>query len=288
MGTQEDLKKVNIKLYDHLPIVSAWLPFTAFILSGLILLPVQLGASWRILAPETVFWANFAVLWYWFLALFVNLGFKRFLVLVAAIGTLVGVPVAIDLTSGGNVVRWIFDQLGVTYPLMNASAYIILAVGFFLPQIIWDLVWSRMQTRVVVTAGELKVLRVGQKEDTTELIGLKTSHEPIDYLEVALGGYGTFGISLRSGKEIFMMRRIFGLYRVWWCFWIPGKKKRIEELIAGTNVNTSDDRKARVDAIDTDDTFEDGEKDEAGDDDDHGHAFDREGGTGEDTRREIS
>lgn len=267
MGKAERSSEVTIKLYDHLPLVVSWLPLVSFLVSGALLLPQQLGASWRILEAETLFWVNFAVMWYWILAFFANFDLKKFLFLMAAIGTLVGIPVIVDLLKGGNVIGFVFNWLGVTLPAINASAYFILGIGFFLPLVVWDFVWSRMQTRVIVTPGELRLKRWGQREDTFELIGLKTSHEPLDYLEKFLGAYGTFGISLRTGKHIFEMKRIFGLYRVWWFPFLPGKKSRIEALIAGTNVNAS--HREKVDVIDAMDSAQDDHEDHDGIAEDH-------------------
>ncbi|MCB0329076.1 MAG: hypothetical protein KDD70_05420 [Bdellovibrionales bacterium] len=282
--------KPLMRLFDNKPLLNAWLPFIYCVIAGLLLLPEQLGSDWRLLSPESLFWGLLGVLIYWILALVENFELKKFLFVLAGIGTLVGIPLAIDLTLGGDVVKWIFDKLGVTAPHMNAAGYLVLAIFFFFPQLVWNYIWSRMQTYAELTSSELRIKRFGQKQETYELIGLKTIHEPIDYLEAVPFGAGAFAIAQRSGKVLFEMRRIVGLYRSIIVFWKPGKMAQIEALIAGTNINATTRTKAEIvsemDAAADGDDPDDG--DEGGVDHDDTTMFgDERGGEDEHENPEI-
>lgn len=264
----KEAKKVTaIKLYDHEPWVMAWLPFLTLTISGLLLLPAQLKLGWDLhVRPEILFWVNFAAGWYFLLALLTNMRLWGFLVFWCMVGLFLGLPYTIDAFTGGRVFRAIVNAAGASMPQMNAGGYLIAAFGIFGVLLVWDFIWSRMQTRAIVTATEFKILKVGQTERSWELIGLMTSHEPQDYFERAWGGFGTFSIALRSGAVIFEQKRVFRMYRVWWLFWLPGKKVLIDRLIDGTNVTVNDRaRQDRIEAIDAID---------AAHADDHGHTAD--------------
>ena len=89
--------------------------------------------------------------------------------------------------------------------------------------------------------------QLGGKGERFELVGLKTENEPIDYLELFLGGVGSLSLKTRMNKPIFKMNRVIGLYRTPWFPFIPSKLSRIEEIL-NNSAGSGGDYQDRLDA----------------------------------------
>jgi len=269
---QSDRKRQKpLKLYDHLPEVLAAMPALGVGAVALLALPEQLGASWTIMPAATLFWIAVWTVIGWFIAFRWNMPKRRFFLVFGLLGTFIGIPIVLEMTGKISVFRGLFDIVGLTTPSANAGAYLMVSLLF---AALWaiDFIWSRTHMKVKLTGSDVTIFRTGGRTETFELLGLKHQTEPLDYAEVVIGGFGSLAISLRSGKTIFSMNRVFHLYRVPWFPFIKGKKEKISELLAGAQVRidqtmTPAEKRARLERLEADEGAI-GEEDGHQDDDD--------------------
>ncbi len=236
-----------IVLYDHLPGILAGYPAALFLILALLSLPKEFEMSW---APNghMLFWIGLSVMLIWYVAFQFNLPKNRFLLLFGLLGTFVGIPVVLELTGYIHPFQWTANVLGKLAPEVNAGAFFVLAMVFF---IIWlaNIVWSRTHLRVTIDESGLTVNRMGGKGERFELIGLKTENEPLDYLELFLAGVGSLSLKTRMNKPIFTMKRVIGLYRIPLFPFFRGKLSRIDEMLSFQGKVMSVDAHDRVDMV---------------------------------------
>lgn len=220
-----------ILLYDHLPGILAGYPAILFAILALLSLPKEFEMSW---APNShmLFWIGISVMLVWYVAFRFNMPKKKFLLMFGLIGTFVGIPVVLELTTENfQPFEWTGEMLGMLAPEVNAGGFFVLSLVFF---VIWaaNIVWSRTHLRVRIDESGLTVNRLGGKGERFELIGLKTENEPLDYLELFLAGVGSLSLKTRMNKPIFTLKRVIGLYRIPLFPFFKGKLKRIEEMLS--------------------------------------------------------
>ena len=133
--------------------------------------------------------------------------------------------------------------------------------------------------RVTIDESGLTINRVGGKGERFDLIGLKTENEPLDYLELFIGGIGSLSLKTRMNKPIFTMKRVYGLYRIPIFPFFKGKLARIDEMLTYQGKVLTVDPSERADIADAVDSDPDADFEDDGADDDGGE-FDR---TSEDT-----
>lgn len=220
-----------VQFYDHLPGILAFLPMVGFGVCALLMVPHQLGWGWKILGQDTIFWVGVVVAIFWYVAFRFNMPKRRFWFVFGLMGTFLGIPVVLELVGYWDAFSWMGGKLGQLAPSANVGAYVVVA-GMF--GIVWiaNLIWSRLHLSVRMDESGLTIRRAGGKSERFELIGLKTEHEPLDYAETAIGGFGTLALKTRTNLPIFRTNRVFGLY---WCPLMPWRKpmiQRIEELLS--------------------------------------------------------
>jgi len=231
-GTKTFRKLKPIFIYDHLPDILCGYPMIAFLaLAGLSVPQVQ--ETLRVtLSQHTLFWLGAVVVVAWFIAFRYNLPKSRFWLVFGLLGTFVGIPVILEVTTGHIApFAWLGRQLGSLAPEINTGGWL---VGSLIFGIAWlcSLVWSRTHLQVRLDESGLTIKRLGGRGERFDLIGLKTEDEPIDYLESFIAGIGTLSLKTRMNKPIFTMKRVVGLYRSPLTPWRKGKLARIEEMLS--------------------------------------------------------
>jgi hypothetical protein len=251
-----------IILYDHLAGILAGYPAALFAILALLSLPqefvekrpVQEAATATTAAetsetspanattsqleypswvpnPHMLFWIGLSVMIVWYIAFRFNMPKNKFWLMFGLFGTFVGIPVVLEVTNYIRPFTMIARWLGYLAPQVNAGAFFVLAIVFF---IIWlaNFIWSRTHMKVRIDESGLTLNRLGGKGERFELIGLKTENEPLDYLELFLCGVGSLALKTRMNKPIFKMDRVIGLYRIPIFPFFRGKLSRIEEMLS--------------------------------------------------------
>ena len=274
-----------IMLYDHLPGILAIYPAVLFaILAILSLFPHRLVPKDSVEGLEKfltdnqlpvdaiqytepffnshmLFWVGLSVMLVWYVAFRFNLPKSKFLLMFFMLGTLVGIPVILEITGFFKPFSSFGSLLGKLEPTVNTGAWVIMSLVFF-AIFVGNYVYSRTHMRVRIDESGLTVNRLGGKGERFELIGLKTENEPLDYLELFLAGVGSLSLKTRMNKEIFTMKRVVGLYRTPWFPFFKGKLARIEEMLSYQGKVVSVDKQDAMDAAD--------QMDAEHDDHDHG------------------
>ena len=219
-------------------------------------------------SSHMLFWIGLSIMIVWYVAFRFNMPKSKFMLMFFMLGTLVGIPVVLEITTGFKPFTMASKALGSLEPTVNTGAWIVMSLVFFA---IWlgNFVYSRTHMRVVIDESGLTLNRLGGKGERFELIGLKTENEPLDYLELFLGGVGSLSLKTRMNKPIFEMKRVMGLYRIPWFPFFKGKLARIEEMLSYQGKVVSVDREDQLDAAEMTDS--DGE---VGDGDGDGHDHD--------------
>ncbi len=223
-----------IMLYDHLPGILAGYPALLFLIFSVLAWPNggENPVTWWPFDNHMLFWIGISVMIVWYIAFRFNLPKTKFWLMFGLLGTFVGIPVVLELTTENfRVFSWMADRLGRLAPEINASAWFVIGSIF---GIIWlvNLVWSRTHMRVRIDESGLTINKWGGKGERFELIGLKTENEPLDYLELFIAGIGSLKLKTRMNKPIFEMQRVIGLYRTPIFPFFRGKLARIEEMLS--------------------------------------------------------
>ena len=187
-----------IMLYDHLPGILAGYPAALFAILALLSLPKEFEMAW---APNShmLFWIGLSVMVVWYVAFRFNMPKGKFWLMFGLLGTFIGIPVVLEITGKIQPFTTVASWLGKLSPEVNAGAFFMLAIVFF---IIWlgNFIWSRTHLRVRVDESGLTINRLGGKGERFELIGLKTENEPLDYLELFIAGIGSLSLKTRMNK----------------------------------------------------------------------------------------
>ncbi|MFT5302654.1 MAG: hypothetical protein ACI87E_001594 [Mariniblastus sp.] len=301
-----------IILYDHLPGILAGYPAVLFAILAILswfpknalssekreqleLLITQLTdapnsadqlAGVQMMLDQTVpffnahmlFWIGLSIMLVWYVAFRFNMPKSKFMLMFFMLGTLVGIPVVMELQGTIKPFSYLATKLGGLEPTVDTGAWVVMAMVFF---IIWlgNYVYSRTHLRVRIDESGLTINRLGGKGERFELIGLKTENEPLDYLELFLAGVGSLSLKTRMNKSIFTMKRVVGLYRTPWFPFFKGKLARIEDMLSYQGKVVSVDRNDRLDAAEMSDGDGDGHDtddilDEQGGDDHSGGSRD--------------
>ena len=207
-----------------------------------------------------LFWIGLSIMLVWYIAFRFNMPKSKFMLMFFMLGTIVGIPVVLELTTKIQPFTLASQALGTLEPTVNTGAWVVMSLVFF---VIWagNFVYSRTHMKVVIDESGLTLNRLGGKGERFELIGLKTENEPLDYLELFLAGVGSLSLKTRMNKPIFTMKRVIGLYRTPLFPFFKGKLARIEEMLSYQGKVVSVDRGDKLDAAEMSD----------GDDDGHDH-----------------
>ena len=191
----------------------------------------------------------------WYIAFRFNLPKSKFWLIFGLLGTFVGIPVVLEISGIIEPFKIIGDLLGKLAPTVNTGAWIVFAMIF---SGIWlgNIIYSRTHLRVRIDESGLTINRLGGKGERFELIGLKTENEPLDYLELFMGGVGSLSLKTRMNKPIFSMKRVVGLYRIPWFPFFRGKLSRVEEMLSYQGKVISVGRDEKLDAVDAMDAAE--------------------------------
>lgn len=265
--TAKAVRKLKpIYIYDHLPDVLCGYPAFAFLaLAGLSVPKVQETLHLS-LSQHTLFWLGAVIVIGWFIAFRYNLPKTRFWLVFGLVGTFVGIPVILELTTGHIApFAWLGRQLGSLAPEVNTGGWLVGSIVFSIAWIC-SLIWSRTHLQVRLDESGLTIKRLGGRGERFDLIGLKTEDEPIDYLESFVAGIGTLSLKTRMNKPIFTMKRVVGLYRSPLTPWRKGKLARIEEMLSFQGKVLSIDPNERTELAEAaddmdDDTFLEDERD---------------------------
>ncbi len=209
-----------------------------------------------------LFWIGLSIMLVWYVAFRFNMPKSKFMLMFFMLGTLVGIPVVLELQGTFKPFSRFGDMMGRLEPTVNTGAWVVMSLVFF---VIWlgNYVFSRTHMRVRIDESGLTVNRLGGKGERFELIGLKTENEPLDYLELFLAGVGSLSLKTRMKKPIFTMKRVVGLYRTPWFPFFKGKLSRIEEMLSYQGKVVSVERSDQLDAAEM--------SDNDGNDDGHDH-----------------
>ena len=222
--------------------------------------------------PHMLFWIGLTVMLVWYIALRFNLPKSKFFLMFFMIGTLVGIPVVLEIQGTFRPFEIMGNFLGGLEPTMDTGGWVMMSLVF---TCIWlgNFIYSRTHMRVRIDESGLTVNRLGGKGERFELIGLKTENEPLDYLELFLSGVGSLSLKTRMNKPIFTMKRVVGLYRTPWFPFYKGKLARIDEMLSFQGKVLSVDRGDQLDAAEMVDAGD-------GDDGDHDDVTDNESTSG--------
>lgn len=223
-----------IYLYDHLPGILAGYPAILFLILALLSLPHDLNMGerwWSPLSQDAIFWIGLGLVILWYIAHTFNLPKEQFWLVFGLLGTFVGIPVILELTGYIKPFAWLAAMLGALAPQANAGAWFVGALVF---GVIWlgNFIWSRTHLSVRLDDKGLTIRRVGGRGEHFDLAGLKSEHEPLDYLETFLAGVGSLSLKTRMNKPVFTMKRVIGLYRPPMFPFFRGKLARVEELLS--------------------------------------------------------
>ena len=208
--------------------------------------------------PHMLFWMGLSIMVVWYVAFRFNMPKGKFMLMFFMLGTIVGIPVVLELQGSIRPFNTFGNVLGHLEPSVNTGAWIAMSLVFF---VIWlgNFVYSRTHMRVRIDESGLTINRLGGKGERFELIGLKTENEPLDYLELFLAGVGSLSLKTRMNKPIFAMKRVVGLYRTPWFPFFKGKLSRIEEMLSYQGKVVSVDRGDQLDAAEMADGDGDGD-----------------------------
>ncbi len=222
--------------------------------------------------PHMLFWIGLTVMLVWYIAFRFNLPKSKFFLMFFMIGTLVGIPVVLEIQGTFRPFEIMGNFLGGLEPTMDTGGWVMMSLVF---TCIWlgNFIYSRTHMRVRIDESGLTVNRLGGKGERFELIGLKTENEPLDYLELFLSGVGSLSLKTRMNKPIFTMKRVVGLYRTPWFPFYKGKLARIDEMLSFQGKVLSVDRGDQLDAAEMVDAGD-------GDDGDHDDVTDNESTSG--------
>ena len=222
--------------------------------------------------PHMLFWIGLTVMLVWYIAFRFNLPKSKFFLMFFMIGTLVGIPVVLEIQGTFRPFEIMGNFLGGLEPTMDTGGWVMMSLVF---TCIWlgNFIYSRTHMRVRIDESGLTVNRLGGKGERFELIGLKTENEPLDYLELFLSGVGSLSLKTRMDKPIFTMKRVVGLYRTPWFPFYKGKLARIDEMLSFQGKVLSVDRGDQLDAAEMVDAGD-------GDDGDHDDVTDNESTSG--------
>lgn len=229
--------------------------------------------------PHMLFWIGLTVMLVWYIAFRFNLPKSKFFLMFFMIGTLVGIPVVLEIQGTFRPFEIMGNFLGGLEPTMDTGGWVMMSLVF---TCIWlgNFIYSRTHMRVRIDESGLTVNRLGGKGERFELIGLKTENEPLDYLEMFLSGVGSLSLKTRMNKPIFTMKRVVGLYRTPWFPFYKGKLARIDEMLSFqgkvVSVNRGDqlDAAEMIDASEGDDTDYDDVTDDESANEQNSSAFD--------------
>lgn len=205
--------------------------------------------------PHMLFWIGLTVMLVWYVAFRFNMPKGKFFLMFFMLGTLVGIPVVLEIQGTIRPFKFMGELLGGLEPTLNTGGWVMMSLVF---GCIWlgNFIYSRTHMRVRIDESGLTVNRLGGKGERFELIGLKTENEPLDYLELFLSGVGSLSLKTRMNKPIFTMKRVVGLYRTPWFPFYKGKLARIDEMLSFQGKVVSVDRADQLDAaemVDSDD-----------------------------------
>ena len=256
-----------IRLYDHLPGILAAYPAVLFLFFSLLTLPNEYqkeGERWwpSALNEHMLFWVGVSVMIVWYIAFRFNMPKSKFWLLFGLLGTFIGIPVVLELTTSITPFTTIGEWLGHLKPEINSTAWLVFS---FIFGMIWlgNFIWSRTHMRVKIDESGLTINRIGGKGERFDLIGLKTENEPLDYLELFIGGFGSISLKTRMNKPIFSMKRVSGLYRIPIFPFFKGKLIRIEEMLTYQGKVLAVDPRERMDIAEALDAEGEGEVDVA-------------------------
>ena len=205
--------------------------------------------------PHMLFWIGLTVMLVWYVAFRFNMPKGKFFLMFFMLGTLVGIPVVLEIQGTIRPFKFMGELLGGLEPTLDTGGWVMMSLVF---ACIWlgNFIYSRTHMRVRIDESGLTVNRLGGKGERFELIGLKTENEPLDYLELFLSGVGSLSLKTRMNKPIFTMKRVVGLYRTPWFPFYKGKLARIDEMLSFQGKVVSVDRADQLDAaemVDSDD-----------------------------------
>lgn len=205
--------------------------------------------------PHMLFWIGLSIMLVWYVAFRFNMPKRKFMLMFFMLGTLVGIPVVLELQGTIRPFSRFGTWLGHLEPSVNTGAWVVMSLVFF---VIWagNYIYSRTHMRVRIDESGLTLNRLGGKGERFELIGLKTENEPLDYLELFLAGVGSLSLKTRMNKPIFTMKRVVGLYRTPWFPFFRGKLARIEEMLSYQGKVVSVERGDQLDAAEMGDAME--------------------------------
>lgn len=277
-----------VLLYDHLPGILAGYPALLFaVLAGF----SYWNDAWAsgdkspLFDSHMMFWIGASVMLVWYIAFRFNMPKSKFWLIFGLFGTFVGIPVVLEISGMIKPFQIIGNALGKLAPEVNTGAWIVFALIF---TVIWlaNLIYSRTHLRVRIDESGLTINRLGGKGERFELIGLKTENEPLDYLELFMGGIGSLSLKTRMNKPIFSMKRVVGLYRIPWFPFFRGKLARVEEILSFQGKVVSVEKQEQLDVVDQMDAAD---EDAAADDDAHvGGEFDENVSESESPEEEIN
>ena len=146
--------------------------------------------------PHMLFWIGLTVMLVWYIAFRFNLPKSKFFLMFFMIGTLVGIPVVLEIQGTFRPFEIMGNFLGGLEPTMDTGGWVMMSLVF---TCIWlgNFIYSRTHMRVRIDESGLTVNRLGGKGERFELIGLKTENEPLDYLELFLSGVGSLSLKTR-------------------------------------------------------------------------------------------
>tara|TARA_B110000495_G_scaffold30984_1_gene23730 strand:- start:1028 stop:2041 length:1014 start_codon:yes stop_codon:yes gene_type:complete len=224
--------------------------------------------------PHMLFWIGLTVMLVWYVAFRFNMPKGKFFLMFFMLGTLVGIPVVLEIQGTIRPFKFMGEFLGRLEPTLDTGGWVMMSLVF---ACIWlgNFIYSRTHMRVRIDESGLTVNRLGGKGERFELIGLKTENEPLDYLELFLSGVGSLSLKTRMNKPIFTMKRVVGLYRTPWFPFNKGKLARIDEMLSFQGKVVSVDRADQLDAaemVDSDDGDDVDHDDVTNDETSHGQS----------------
>ena len=251
-ATREQLKEIATKLTEKAPDnVEA-----ARQLEGI---QALLDQTVPFFNAHMLFWIGLSIMLVWYVAFRFNMPKRKFMLMFFMLGTIVGIPVVLELQGTIRPFSKFGNLLGHLEPTVNTGAWVVMSLVFF---VIWlgNFIYSRTHMCVRIDESGLTLNRLGGKGERFELIGLKTENEPLDYLELFLAGVGSLSLKTRMNKPIFTMKRVIGLYRTPWFPFFKGKLARIEEMLSFQGKVVSVERSEQLDAAEMGDAM-DGDSD---------------------------
>ena len=115
--------------------------------------------------PHMLFWIGLTVMLVWYIAFRFNLPKGKFFLMFFMIGTLVGIPVVLELQGTIRPFKWMGEFLGGLEPTMDTGGWLMMSLVF---SCIWlgNFIYSRTHMRVRIDESGLTVNRLGGKRRT--------------------------------------------------------------------------------------------------------------------------